>query len=162
MRYLVFALIVLSSGSGIGAPAVHAALSTPPATQAMADLNEPYAKRTCHSVPNNTVTGRVTSSTTIQMPKFRCRRGDLDGDAFNTGRCKDPVDRTPNSVWGPYCQITPWLTMTVELANPADAGKMPLGKLVTLKGDFFVITKNKVSYLFVKSAKVLYADPFGR
>jgi hypothetical protein len=52
--------------------------------------------------------------------------------------------------------------MTVLLANPADASKMPLGKLVTLKGDFFVITQNKVSYLFVQNAKVLYADPFGR
>ena len=162
MRYLVFALIFLNAGSGIGASPVQAALSTSSAAPAKTDLNEPYAKRTCHSVPNNTVTGRVTSSTTIQMPKFRCRRGDLDGDAFNVGRCKDPVGRTPNSIWGPYCPITPWLTMTVQLANPTDACKMPLDKLVTLKGDFFVLTKNKVSYLFVQNAKVLYADPFGR
>jgi hypothetical protein len=52
--------------------------------------------------------------------------------------------------------------MTVQLANPADASKMALRKLVTLKGDFFVITKNKVHYLLVQNARVLYADPFGR
>jgi hypothetical protein len=52
--------------------------------------------------------------------------------------------------------------MTVQLANPADAGKMPLGKAVTLKGTFFVIVQNKVAYLLVKNARVLYADPFGR
>ncbi len=39
---------------------------------------------------------------------------------------------------------------------------MPPGKLVTLTGDFFVITKNKDYWLFVQNAKVLYADPFGR
>jgi len=52
--------------------------------------------------------------------------------------------------------------MTVELANPADAGKMPLGKLVRLKGDFRFILQNKVQYLLMQNARVLYADPFGR
>jgi hypothetical protein len=52
--------------------------------------------------------------------------------------------------------------MTVQLANPADASKMPLGKLVTLKGDVRLITQNKVSYLLVQNARFLYADPFGR
>ena len=52
--------------------------------------------------------------------------------------------------------------MTVQFANPADVSKMPLGKLVTLEGDFLVITQNKVSYLFVQDARVPYVDPFGR
>ena len=52
--------------------------------------------------------------------------------------------------------------MTVQFANPADASKMPLGKLVTLKGDSRVITQNKVSYLLVQNARILYVDPFGR
>jgi hypothetical protein len=52
--------------------------------------------------------------------------------------------------------------MTVQLANPADASKMPLGKLVTLRGDFYVIIQNKVPYLLVQNARVRYVDPFGR
>jgi len=52
--------------------------------------------------------------------------------------------------------------MDVQLVNPADAGKMPLGKVVTLKGDFLVITQNKVEYWVLQNARVLYADPFGR
>jgi beta-lactamase regulating signal transducer with metallopeptidase domain len=155
---------------------VQAALSTPPATPTKTDSNEPYLKKTCNEVPDNTVTGRVTSSTMIQMPKFSCGKngGSADGPGgqsggggkggdsifFNMGRCN--VVKTYSSIWGRVCPSTPWLTMTVQLANSADASKMPLGKLVTLKGDFFVITKNKVSYLFVQNAKVLYADPFGR
>jgi len=81
---------------------------------------------------------------------------------FNAGPCKDPVRAIPSLPWGRYCPNTPntpWLTMTVQLANPADASKMPLGKLVTLRGDFLVITKNKVYYLLVQNARVLYADP---
>jgi hypothetical protein len=52
--------------------------------------------------------------------------------------------------------------MTVQFANPVDATKMPPGKLVTLKGEFLVITQNKVSYLLTQNARFLYADPFGR
>jgi len=52
--------------------------------------------------------------------------------------------------------------MNVQLRNPADASKMPLGKLVTLKGDFYVIIQNKVAYPLAQNARVLYADPFGR
>ena len=67
--------------------------------------------------------------------------------------------------WGRYCPntpSTPWLTLNIELANPSDASKMPLGKLVTVRGDFLVITKDRAKYLLVKNARVLYADPFGR
>jgi hypothetical protein len=62
--------------------------------------------------------------------------------------------------WGRYCP--PLLAMTVQFANPADASKMPLDKLVTLKGDFLLITQNKVQYLLVQNARVLYVDPFDR
>ena len=50
-----------------------------------------------------------------------------------------------------------FITITSGLEN-----LMPLGKMVTLKGDRFVITQNEVDYLGVKNARVLYADPFGR
>ena len=150
---------------------VQAGLSTPPATPPDFDPSEPYDITTCNNVPDGTVTARVTSSTTIQMPKFSCGRhiigveqalaGD-NGDINYHGRCKNYAHSIPSSIWGRFCPITPWLTMTVQLANPADAGKMPLGKVVTLKGNFFVIAQNKVAYLLVKNARVLYADPFGR
>jgi hypothetical protein len=167
MRYIVFTLIFLNFGSGIGALAVQAALSTSPAAPAKPDSNAPKKITVCSQVPNGTVAGRVTSSTTIQMPKFTCDTRHLyegggpgGGEfSFNSGPCKNPVH---GMLWGRYCPNTPWFTMTVELANPADASKMPLGKLVTLKGDFSVITQNKVSYLLAQNARVLHADPFGR
>lgn len=65
MRYLVFALIFLMSGSAIGAPAVQAVSNTSPATSPKLYTNEPYDITTCNTVPNGTVMGRVTSSTTI-------------------------------------------------------------------------------------------------
>jgi len=121
----------------------------------------------------------VTSSTTIQMPKLSCggaggisfaaAGGGVDGVSggsgasvsFPMGPC-DRHDAIHNSIWGRYCSNRPWATMNVQLANPADAGKMPLGKVVALRGDFFVIIQNNVQYWGVQNARVLYADPFGR
>ena len=65
-------------------------------------------------------------------------------------------------IWERDCPNRPWLTLHVQLANPADASKMPPGKLVTLTGDFSVITQNKTAYLLVQNARVLHGDPFGR
>ena len=155
---------------------VQAGLSTPPATPPDFDPNKPYEIRRC----TGTVTGRVSSSTTIQLPGFSCGgygsigsngygysfTGGLgDGDiSFYRGRCK-----APRTLWAgmasvpvPVPSCPTGFTMTVELANPADAGKMPLGKLVRLKGDFRVLIQNKVAYLLMQNARVLYADPFGR
>lgn len=178
MRYLVIALIFLTSGGGIGASAVQAALSTPPATPPKLDPNEPYTTKKC----TGTVTGRVTSSTTIQIPRIGCvgfsggypvpggfgnsGLGMVGGGgiSFDVGPCRRPsrAAQANASVPLPNCSNKSWFTMTVQLANPADASKMPLGKLVTLKGDFRLITQDKVSYLLVQNAKVLYPDPFGR
>ena len=88
--------------------------------------------------------------------------GGDEGYVFNLGRrCKGP-----RTLWAAMASASvsscPGVTMTVELANPADAGKMPLGKLVRLKGDFRFILQNKVQYLLMQNARVLYADPFGR
>ena len=75
------------------------------------------------------------------------------------GPCKGPRTLRMASVFTPNC---PGFAVTVEFANPADASKMPLGKLVRLKGDFRFILQNKVQYLLMQNARVLYADPFGR
>ena len=150
---------------------LQAGLSTPPATPPKLDPNEPYKTRRC----TGTVMGRVTSSTTIQMPRIAC--GDYDGGGgfysygnggifFDLGPCKRPRTSwaAEANVSEPLlsCPNRPWFTMTFQLANPADASKMPLGKLVTLKGDFLLITQNKVPYLLMQNARVLYVDPFGR
>jgi hypothetical protein len=151
----------------LSAEPVQEALSTPPSTPPDFNPNEPYAKKTCRDVPNGTVTGRATSSTTIQMPGFSCV-SDLGGqNRYYKGgsycfslACPCQNHATSDPIFGRVC--LPLLTMTVQLANRADASKMPLGKLVTLKGDFFVITQNKIDYLFVQNARVLYVDPFDR
>jgi beta-lactamase regulating signal transducer with metallopeptidase domain len=154
---------------------VQAGLSTPPATPPNFDPNKAYKIRRC----TGTGTGRVTSSTTIQMPQYDCLDGwgldrygnpsgamGADGGGIfhgNDGPCKNhQVSWIPSLIWGRYCPTAPWPTVTVQLANPSDASRMPLGKLVKLKGDFRVITQNKVSYLLVQNARVLYVDPFGR
>ena len=174
VRYLVLALIFLGAGSGMG----QVAWSAPSATPPRLDPNEPYKVKRC----TGTVTGRVSSSTTIETPRLVCggfgsagsdNYGNSNGGesgrdnlSFNSGACK-----RPGTLWAaeanlsapvPSCTDRPWFTMTVQLANPADAGEMPVGRLVTLKGDFRHITQNKVSYLLVQNARVLYADPFGR
>ena len=138
------------------------------------DPNEPYEIRKC-GMGNGMIKGRVTSSTTIQMPGFVCvGSGAFDNFNVDMGRSIffDPGACTHRkTLWGAMenvplptssCLNRPWLTMTVQFANPADARKMPLGKLVTLKGDSRVITQNKVSYLLVQNARILYVDPFGR
>jgi hypothetical protein len=108
--------------------------------------------------------GRVTSSTTVQMPYFAACRKTYGYRAGwgNWRSCEYHTNIIRSSIWGRYCPIEPWFTVTVLFANPADASKMPLGKVVRLKGAPFVITQNKVDYLGVKDARVLYADPFGR
>ena len=173
MRSVLLAtLFGLSLALSVGP--VQAALSTP-ATPPKYYPNEPNRIFPCGEVPHGTVTGRVSSSTTIQMPKFACARPGGSGPGaghdegagvgLNSGLCKNPLPAIPSLPWGRYCPNTPntpWLTMTVQLANPADASKMPLGKLVTLKGDFSVTIQNKVAHLLVQNARVLYADPFGR
>lgn len=162
-----FALIFL--GSGIGAPAAQAALDTPPAIQPKLDTNEPYQIRECATastgVSSGFVAGRVISPTAVQMPKLSCvgpgggdysSSGGLDsslGGSIAGSRGIDFPSRTRcdrdhamrRSIWGTYCTNSPWATMNVQLANPADATKMPLGKVVALKGDFFVITQNEAN-----------------
>ena len=54
------------------------------------------------------------------------------------------------------------ITISVELANAADADKMPPGRLVTLYGRFELWRAKDLYFVIMKNAKVLYADPFGR
>jgi len=159
-----------------------AALSTPPATPPKLDANAPYKKMECgfiaSGVGSGFVEGRVISSTTIQMPKLSCggpggvsfsaAGGGVDGVgggadvSFPMGPPCDRAHSIRSSIWGRYCPNVPWAVMNVQLANPADASKMPLGKVVALRGDFFVITQNNVQYWGVQNARVLYVDPFDR
>ena len=161
----------------LSAGPVQARLSTPSAAPPRLDTNAPYKMTMCNMLDTGTLTGRVTSPTTIQLPSFGCARtsfGGLPGEtggggngyrmSFDSGDAcrKSHTKFIRGSILGPVCPIAPLLTVTVLLANPADSSKMPLGKVVTLKGDRFVITQNNVDYLGVKNASILYADPFGR
>jgi beta-lactamase regulating signal transducer with metallopeptidase domain len=175
--------VVALNGQPVGPPTardlsvgpVQARLSTPPATLPKFDPNAPYEIRRC----TGTVTGRVISPTAIQIPNVVCGGFSGDGSSNNgdgmgayggfalySGAC-----RGPQTLWAaeanlsvplPSCTNRPLFTMAVEFANPADTDKIPLGKMVRLKGDFRFITQNKVRYLLVQNAKFLYADPFGR
>jgi hypothetical protein len=151
---------------------------TPPAAPPKLDRNAPYKMTMCNMLDTGPVMGRVTSPTTIQLPSFSCARTSAGGPtgsgnavdggnghrmSFNSGAaCRKTHTKFIGSIWGPVCPLEPLLTITVLFANPTDSSKMPLGKMVTLKGDRFVITQNEVDYLGVKNARVLYADPFGR
>jgi hypothetical protein len=183
MRYLVIALIFLNSSSVIAMPVVQASFGAP-ATSPRLDMNAPYKIMECATassgVSSGFVSGRVISSTAIQMPHLGCSSpgggsfpggdgnaggGSVGGSpdvSFNSGPPCARRDAIRDSIWGRHCANRPWAVMNMQLANPADAGKMPLGKVVTVRGDFFVITQNRVQYWFVKNARVLYADPFGR
>jgi beta-lactamase regulating signal transducer with metallopeptidase domain len=143
---------------------VKAGLSTPPAF----DPHEPYEISSC----TGTVTGRVTSPTVIQAQGISCvafnstfplprgwggvTKGGPEGFMFNFGRaCKGG----PRTLWAAMEYLTapscPSHAMTVELENPADASKMPLGKLVRVKGDFRFIVQNKIVYLLMQNTRVL-------
>ena len=52
--------------------------------------------------------------------------------------------------------------MNVRLTEPADAAKMLPGKLVRLAGNFRVSRQNRIAYLAVADAKVIWSDPFER
>ena len=158
---------------------VQASLSTPPATLPKLDTNAPYEITRCDLVgsesggdSDGTLMGRVTSSTTVQVPSFDfCRRHGYWKKRYGYragwgpgggGPCENRTHTILSSIWGRYCPAEPWFTINLLFANPAEASKMPLGRAVRLKGVPFIITQNNVDYLGLKDAKVLYADPFGR
>ena len=126
------------------------------ATSAMAGSDE-RLKATCFYVPNNSVTGRVISSKKIELQNFFCRREEQNSMPlfYVSGPCKNYGTVVLRS-----CENRFPLTMNVELAEPADAIKMHPGELVTLGGDFQVITQNNLDFLIVRNAKGLHGDPF--
>jgi beta-lactamase regulating signal transducer with metallopeptidase domain len=119
----------------------------------------------CHYV--NPVWGRVVSPEAIQMTGFHCSFGYLGGVGY--GSCPN-WRANPNADVGSLtraartdlsaCKFD--VMMNVHLADPADAGKMQPGRIVSLAGDFRVEIKNRKPYIYVTNAKVLYLDPFDR
>jgi hypothetical protein len=131
--------------------------------QIQAALNDPApmpsnassdATSSTFSCRNRNVTGRVIAPDGIQMPGFRCALG-------QTGNSEDP---TPIVALGkPGHAGNPGITMRVQLADAADAGKMQRGQLVTMTGTIHV-TKfgNGHYFLAMTDAKVDWVDPFHR
>ncbi len=108
------------------------------------------------------VTGVVISPKIIQMSGIVCgnpmgeyskRFGDyLAKDAITRDGFRVPSDQRPDKSV---------VTMNVRLARPEDAQRMLPGKIVTLSGDFSVVTTNRANYLIADNAKYLHDNPFG-
>jgi hypothetical protein len=110
------------------------------------------------------VTGVVISPKAIQMHSLVC--GNPIGSvskSFGNYLATDEISRDGFRVVPPGHQADNMVvTMNVNLARPADAQKMLPGKVVTLSGDFSLITTNRFNFLIADNAKYLHGDPFGR
>ncbi len=111
---------------------------------------------------NASIFGRVISSQAIQMQGFTCF-ADANSSAASAPGSHDialgscPLAST-TSAHKPDCK---WdVALNVHLADPADAGKMQIGKLVRLGGDFHLVRRDAGDYLFVDKAKILFRDNF--
>jgi beta-lactamase regulating signal transducer with metallopeptidase domain len=125
--------------------------------QPIADPKERVVVR-CPGVPNNSVTGRVLSPTTIEIRSFVCDgNGNSNVIYFGYGPC--PNKQFVNDLYE-RCQNRPLLEVRIELENPADAAKMRPGEVMTLGGTFKVMDRNHLQYVVVQNAKVLHTDPF--
>jgi hypothetical protein len=99
---------------------------------------------------NRTATGRVISPEGIQMLGFECGLGGDYPAAQSTRLGRHFNDRSV-------------VTMRVQLADPADAERMPPGRLVKLNGNIRVTKfSNGRYFLSATDAKVVWIDPFDR
>jgi hypothetical protein len=121
---------------------------------------------------NANVYGQVISPDTIRMPGFECYGGGFQGGG-GWGACRSMrADRSYPETRYRDCPFS--VTMKVQFANPADAGKMQPGKIVSLVGDVFVFTdprvvpvtrlggnlRTRISYLIAENSKITAAqDP---
>jgi hypothetical protein len=136
------------------------AASVPPAT-GQASLNSPAKEPSilyhCH---NSSVFGQVISPKMLLMQGFACFNGgetEIARDALY-GSC--PRASTYPERINHGCKFD--VVLNVQLADPADAAKMQVGKMVRLSGAFRVGRENRIDYVSVANAKVIWTDPFDR
>jgi beta-lactamase regulating signal transducer with metallopeptidase domain len=120
------------------------------------------SRKVCRNLTS--VTGVVISPKAIQMRSLVCGNP-IGGNAITFGNylATDEISRDGFRVVRPGRQTDDMVvTMNVNLATPVDAQKMLPGKVVTISGDFSLVTANQVNYLIADHARYLHGDPFGR
>lgn len=137
------------------APAVVASNAQPAATAAK---EQPAIATQCR---NSSVFGRVISQTAIMMQGFTCF-ADANSDGSSVGARDIALGGCPlASTTAAHKSGCEWdVTLNVRLADPGDAGKMRVGQLVRLGGDFALVQRDQKQYLAVANAKVLFRDAF--
>lgn len=130
---------------------IQAALNDPAPTPSNAGSDATSSTFICQ---NHSATGRAISPEGIQMAGFQC---DLTGNGNNGDGTNILLGRFRHT------KGQSDVTMRVQLANAADAGKMQPGKLVKITGDIRVIKFGNGRYfLAMADAKVVWVDPFDR
>jgi hypothetical protein len=162
-------LLVPSPELSNAPPPVTANMPSPSGDQTAGDQPtaqiDPNERIEAYSCTNGSVTGRVVSPEAIHMPFFTCERFEGGGMEFEGYGPASPLPPYGISLFAPP-EKKVGVTMTVQFADPADAGKMHRGERVTLRGDFRakktinLATKKRFAYLSVANAKVLHGDPF--
>ncbi len=132
------------------------ASSAPPAPAAL--IIPPTEMSIVHFCRNRSVFGQVTAPNTVAIQGFTCF---VDGDPSGTVSARDiPLGDCPlastTTAHKNKCKFD--VVLNVRLANPAEAAKMIPGKLVRLGGDFRVWKEDKLDYVAVANAKVLFTD----
>jgi len=137
------------------------AASVQPAAPVLASLSSPVAVKSnepaVHNCRSAKLFARVLSPEEIQLSGFTCFTDDKEGSPLKFGSC--PLSSTDLSDRERGCKFD--LTMKVQLADPADAGKMQMNRIVRLGGDVRVTTQDHADELTVENARVLQVDPFG-
>ena len=111
-----------------------------------------------HFCRNRSVFGQVTAANTVALQGFTCFAGGDPTDTISPrdislGACPLASSTTSYKI---KCKFD--VVLNVRLANPADSAKMIPGKLVRLGGDFRTWKEDKLDYVGVTNAKVLFTD----
>lgn len=141
-------------------PAPPAAAQAPaPVTPVQFARSAPPAQmNTVHFCRNRSVFGQVIAANTVALQGFTCF---VDGDPTDTVSPRDiplgacPLASTTTSHKN-KCKFD--VVLNVRLADSAEAAKMVPGKLVRLGGDFRVWKEDKLDYVGVANARVLFTD----
>ena len=146
---------VVASNAAPAATSDQPAPSAPASAQASLNATAPSNAPSVYRCRSSKVFARVLSPDEIQLSGFTCFTDDSAPLKF--GSC--PLSSTDLSDRERGCKFD--VTMKVRLADPADAGKMQMNRVVQLGGDVRVSTQNHTDDLVLENARIVQADPFG-
>jgi beta-lactamase regulating signal transducer with metallopeptidase domain len=132
------------------------ASSVPPAQALLKTLSAELSP--VHFCRNRSVFGQVTAADTVALQGFTCF---VDSNPTDTVSARDillgacPL-ASSTTAHKNKCKFD--VVLNVRLANPADVAKMVPGKLVRMGGDFRTWKEDKLDYVAVTNAKVLFTD----